>query len=853
MAEQRLNIRITAQDEASLLLKNVASTIRSINKQLLPSSEIKKMRISMEREFSSLKTSLSKTFRDISKTLGKELEVSIAKAIKNGLSKGSLAGSILKNTGKGILGLGGTVVKGTLDGLISGLVSGLVTSTLSLGAKAVVGSAKGIGKIFTSGGLISRLDKGLEEQKAYNATATFQKQEVILKRILSVLKQINRELGRSRGGISLPTPEQVAALVGGPPVTKEPSGGVRKMLSNISKVGESLSYNPKGKKVDLPIDPNNLIGLGSGLQGVSLQSLAFSAGLLGKGLSNAAKAGLQLRSTLLSVFTAPARALGSFLNNLLSLRNLILGGGLIILMRRFYDQVRELPRVQIAIEPLADSFRALRESAADLFIEMVRVFGPTLIEGVKALISVIDTFGKRVMIVLSTIGKTFYNLFNVIKEAWNNNDVVTLIINAMRTGIQVMWDIIKAGTPVLVESVKYLASSMSHAFITSFLGTTKLEMAKNIEAGGFGAWIIKGFAGSWGGMDNEIDLAVEKLKAIRKIESEIEKTTTQLESLSKISKDGIFGSITSSPETQRYIQDLQIQLDNLKALRQQTIEEASAAVSPIDDSSLKAKSKEFSKNFVEIIKMAREEMGRGLSDTTNEAMDKLTYDFIAGIEQLKSPEATQKLSEAGKAVGETTSKGIFVGMRNGLREIRKELADTVKLGESLINGLATGIESGLNSAFESVIDGTFKVGKALKDMASSVLRQFLSIANRQAALGLTSLIGGLFTPSAPTVTNANGNVLRGGFKAFASGGIVTKPTLGLVGEGKMNEAIVPLPDGRSIPVSMNGGGNNFYVTINAIDSQSFQSALAKNGDSIMNIVVSKIATSPKARQALGSR
>jgi phage-related minor tail protein len=49
---------------------------------------------------------------------------------------------------------------------------------------------------------------------------------------------------------------------------------------------------------------------------------------------------------------------------------------------------------------------------------------------------------------------------------------------------------------------------------------------------------------------------------------------------------------------------------------------------------------------------------------------------------------------------------------------------------------------------------------------------------------------------------AMGGVAPGGFKAFASGGVVNKPTLGLVGEGVYNEAIVPLPDGKSIPVKM---------------------------------------------------
>jgi hypothetical protein len=56
---------------------------------------------------------------------------------------------------------------------------------------------------------------------------------------------------------------------------------------------------------------------------------------------------------------------------------------------------------------------------------------------------------------------------------------------------------------------------------------------------------------------------------------------------------------------------------------------------------------------------------------------------------------------------------------------------------------------------------------------------------------------------------ANGGIAPKGWKpfpvaAFANGGTVSGPTLGLVGEGKYNEAIVPLPDGRSIPVQMQG-------------------------------------------------
>jgi hypothetical protein len=67
---------------------------------------------------------------------------------------------------------------------------------------------------------------------------------------------------------------------------------------------------------------------------------------------------------------------------------------------------------------------------------------------------------------------------------------------------------------------------------------------------------------------------------------------------------------------------------------------------------------------------------------------------------------------------------------------------------------------------------------------------------------------------------ANGGVAKGGFRAFANGGTVKQPTLGLVGEGKYNEAVVPLPDGKSIPVigaGGNSGDNNVTVNV-TVDS-----------------------------------
>lgn len=50
-------------------------------------------------------------------------------------------------------------------------------------------------------------------------------------------------------------------------------------------------------------------------------------------------------------------------------------------------------------------------------------------------------------------------------------------------------------------------------------------------------------------------------------------------------------------------------------------------------------------------------------------------------------------------------------------------------------------------------------------------------------------------------------------KAYSKGGIATTPQLALFGEGRHNEAYVPLPDGRSIPVTMTGSMTGAGATV----------------------------------------
>lgn len=88
---------------------------------------------------------------------------------------------------------------------------------------------------------------------------------------------------------------------------------------------------------------------------------------------------------------------------------------------------------------------------------------------------------------------------------------------------------------------------------------------------------------------------------------------------------------------------------------------------------------------------------------------------------------------------------------------------------------------------------------------------------------------------------ADGGVVSGGFRAFANGGVVNKPTLGLIGEGHYNEAVVPLPDGRSIPVELRGAAGsqiiNLTVNISTLDSKSFDQYIKANPKAIIDLFV----------------
>ena len=167
------------------------------------------------------------------------------------------------------------------------------------------------------------------------------------------------------------------------------------------------------------------------------------------------------------------------------------------------------------------------------------------------------------------------------------------------------------------------------------------------------------------------------------------------------------------------------------------------------------------------------------------------------------------------------------------------------------------IRTGIEGAFMSIIDGSKNAKQAFGEMAAAIIKDIAAMIIKMLVfktieMGLNFLMPGLGTgvsTGASTAMHATpgSNIRRranGGLIALANGGImdargglqgiVSKPTY-LVGEGRYNEAVVPLPNGKSIPVQMHGNSQSNNVAVNVNISNSGQVQTETQGQDMGNL------------------
>lgn len=235
--------------------------------------------------------------------------------------------------------------------------------------------------------------------------------------------------------------------------------------------------------------------------------------------------------------------------------------------------------------------------------------------------------------------------------------------------------------------------------------------------------------------------------------------------------------------------------------------------------------------------------------------------------------------------------------------IAKTAADAL---QSSINGIGTAFGTAMTTGVANLVAGTTTAKEVFAEFLRSIGQALLSAAGQMiatyTAIGIAKIFAGMggggggglepntaagnaaFMQRTGALGFANGGIALGGFQAFANGGIVKGPTLGLVGEGRYNEAVVPLPDGKSIPVQLGGrtardlmGGNapgmpqqtslnmSFETTkINGVEyvsrdqleqamAETRRASISGGARQGMAMTLDKIRQSPSTRSRIGMR
>lgn len=143
-------------------------------------------------------------------------------------------------------------------------------------------------------------------------------------------------------------------------------------------------------------------------------------------------------------------------------------------------------------------------------------------------------------------------------------------------------------------------------------------------------------------------------------------------------------------------------------------------------------------------------------------------------------------------------------------EATRKQSEALSFAKDSANGFLSDLRSGLmqgKSLWESFGNAALNVLNKVVDKIQNNLVDALFSANSVFGSGISGPLGGIFS----LFGFANGGVMSSGgplpLKTYSNGGIANSPQLAVYGEGRMNEAYVPLPDGRTIPVTMTGAAN----------------------------------------------
>lgn len=266
---------------------------------------------------------------------------------------------------------------------------------------------------------------------------------------------------------------------------------------------------------------------------------------------------------------------------------------------------------------------------------------------------------------------------------------------------------------------------------------------------------------------------------------------------------------------------------------------------------------------VDITSAANKLAAIGVALTENQLNFKKQYNAELEYEKSLVEEFFKKFAYSGEA-GEIPT--VFKAYEDQLKSLRESMSDILpelsQLSQELADSFATAFDSLVfkgQSARDSLAGLFGNIARSFQNMVLQMISDYLKLQVMTFFKNLfspkpVSLLGNFFGGGAsssfanpsfgvdtagllgPASPFAMGGIMTSmgplKLKRYAAGGIASGPQLAMFGEGSRPEAYVPLPDGRSIPVTMKGNGVGANVTVNVDASGSEAQGNSANANAL---------------------
>jgi phage-related minor tail protein len=215
---------------------------------------------------------------------------------------------------------------------------------------------------------------------------------------------------------------------------------------------------------------------------------------------------------------------------------------------------------------------------------------------------------------------------------------------------------------------------------------------------------------------------------------------------------------------------------------------------------------------------------------------------------MKEADAQKTATNSALDYADAKARSFNTGVQSAMKDYIENTANAANQAKTLFTDAFKGMEDAMVNFV--------KTGKLdFSSLADSIVNDLVRIAvQRQIMAPLVNGLGGLFGfADGGVMTSAGAMPLN----KYANGGIATSPQMAIFGEGKTPEAFVPLPDGRNIPVKMQGGGGGGNVTVNVVNNAGGAKATTQerqgaDGSRIIDVMIEQVKASIAADISRGT-